>query len=127
MLGQERKDGAVPMEIDRLQVKGKGPKGQRQGQGPGTEGQRKRRSERRLSQEKGSERSREVKKPRIRKKSTRVPERESSSTDRRRAGRRIANAPSSCQSVWGEELSAIHSRPSITMDGKQGVFRQGER
>ena len=27
MLGQESKDGAVPMEIDRLQAKGKGPKG----------------------------------------------------------------------------------------------------
>ena len=31
MLGQENKDGAVPMEIDRLQMKGKGPKGKGKG------------------------------------------------------------------------------------------------
>ena len=31
MLGQESKDGAVPMEIDRLQMKGKGPKGKGKG------------------------------------------------------------------------------------------------
>ena len=31
MLGQDSKDGAVPMEIDRLQMKGKGPKGKGKG------------------------------------------------------------------------------------------------
>ena len=40
MLGQENKDGAVPMEIDRLQAKGKGPKGKGKGKDQSQKGKK---------------------------------------------------------------------------------------